>query len=165
MVAFCRSTDSGETWELLSTVSTDHEMSETAVAQLADGRLVMIARPEGDIVWSSDGGRTWTKPATFGMRMFEPGLIVLRDGTLLCLHGSYGAGGFRAIFSTDGGKTWICPHAKWGFPVDPSVYGYGQAVELPDGSIWAVYIHTGGHATEDAKSITPRISARPLGSP
>ena len=152
MVAFCRSTDRGETWELLSTLATDHEMSETAVAQLPDGRLVMIARPEGDIAWSSDGGRTWTKPVPFGIRLYEPRLLVLRDGTLLCLHGSYGAGGLRAMFSTDGGETWIVPNEKFAFPVDPSVYGYGQAVELADGSVWAVYIHTGGHRTEDART-------------
>jgi len=152
MVAFFRSADSGNSWELLSTLSTDHEMSETAVTQLPDGRLVLISRPEGDIAWSADGGRSWTKPVSFGIRLFEPRLMVLRDGTLLCLHGSYGAGGFRAMFSLDGGETWICPNEKWGFPVDPTVYGYGQAVELSDGSIWAVYIHTGGHATEDAKT-------------
>ena len=74
MVAFCRSTDRGTTWELLSTLATDHEMSETAVAQLADGRLVLIARPEGDIAWSSDIGRTWTKPVPLGVRLFEPRL-------------------------------------------------------------------------------------------
>jgi BNR repeat-like domain/BNR/Asp-box repeat len=152
MVAFCRSADGGDTWEFLSTVSTDHEMSETAVAQLSDGRFVLIARPEGDIAWSRDGGRSWTEPVSFGIRLFEPRLMTLRDGTLLCLHGSYGAGGFRAMFSTDGGQTWTCPHEKWGFPVDPSVYGYGQAVELADGSVWAAYIHTGGHRTKDAKT-------------
>jgi photosystem II stability/assembly factor-like uncharacterized protein len=152
MVAFCRTSDRGETWELLSTVSTDHEMSETAVAQLTDGRLVMIARPEGDIAWSSDGGRTWTRPVSLGIRLFEPRLIALKSGTLLCLHGSYGAGGFRAMLSPDGGQTWHCPNEKWGYPVDPSVYGYGQAVELDDGSVWAAYIHTGGHKAEDAKS-------------
>ena len=155
MVAFCRTTDRGDHWELLSTLSTDHEMSETAVAQLPDGRLVIVARPEGDEAWSSDGGRTWTKPATLGVRLFEPRLLVLRDNTLLCLHGSYGAGGFRATLSSDGGRNWICPNEKWGFPVDPSVYGYGQAVELKDGSVWAAYIHTGGH-----KCRTPRRKHR-----
>jgi sialidase-1 len=152
MVALCRTTDRGTSWELLSTVATGHEMSETAVAQLADGRLVLISRPEGDVAWSSDMGRTWTKPVPLGVRLFEPRLISLRDGTLLCLHGSYGAGGLRAMLSTDGGQTWLCPAPKWGFPVDPSVYGYAQAVELADGSVWAVYIHTGGHTTADAKS-------------
>jgi photosystem II stability/assembly factor-like uncharacterized protein len=152
MVAFCRTTDSGDTWELLSTVSADHVMSETGVAQLPDGRLVFIARPEGAIAWSSDGGRSWTKPVSFGVRLFEPRLMTLSDGTLLCLHGSYGAGGLRAMFSTDGGLTWICRDEKSGFSVDPSVYGYGQAVELSDGSIWTAYIHSGGHATKDAKT-------------
>jgi Neuraminidase (sialidase) len=152
MVAFCRTTDRGDSWELLSTLSTDYEMSETAVAQLADGRLVMIARPEGDIAWSGDGGRSWTKPVGFGIRLFEPRLIALGSGALLCLHGSYGAGGFRAMLSPDGGQTWHCPNEKWGYPVDPSVYGYGQAVELSDGSIWAAYIHTGGHKGADAKA-------------
>lgn len=108
-VGMFRSTDGGRAWQLLSVVKSGHEMSESGLAQLPDGRLVMISRPEGDIAWSSDGGRTWTKPVTFGMRMFEPGLLMLRDGTLLCLHGSYGGGGFRAIFSGDGGKTWRRP--------------------------------------------------------
>jgi hypothetical protein len=127
-------------------------MSEVGLAQLPDGRLVMLSRPEGDVVWSSDNGQTWTKPATFGMRLFEPGLLTLRDGTLLCLHGSYGAGGFRAIFSTDGGQTWIAPARNHGFAVDKAVYGYGRGIELPDGSVLAVYIHTGGHALQDART-------------
>jgi photosystem II stability/assembly factor-like uncharacterized protein len=151
-VAVLRSTDSGQTWQLLSVVQSDHEMSEMGLAQLPDGRLVLITRPEGDIAWSSDGGRTWTKPVTFGMRMFEPGLLVLRDGTLLCLHGSYSGGGFRAIFSRDGGQTWVAPARDRGFVVDRSVYGYGRGIELPDGSVFAVYIHTGGHRTKDAQT-------------
>ncbi len=52
-----------------------------------------------------------TSPVTFGMRLFAPSLYVLRDGTLVCLHGSYAPGfpGLRVIFSTDGGQTWIIP--------------------------------------------------------
>lgn len=147
-----RTVDSGVTWELLAVVKADHELSEASIAQLPDGRLVMVARPEGDVTWSRDGGRTWTPPASTGIRMFEPGLLVLRDGTLLCLHGSYGAGGLRAIFSTDGGQSWIAPDAKHGFAVDTSVYGYSKGIELPDGSVYLVYIHTGGHRREDAAS-------------
>ena len=152
-IAFFRSTDDGQTWKLLSTVASDHEMSEMGLAQLPDGRLVMISRPEGDIVWSSDLGRTWTKPESFGMRMMEPRLMVLRDGTLLCLHGSYCPTdyGVRVIFSRDGGKTWIAPARDHGFAVDPKVYGYSNAVELPDGSILVVYIYTGCHSPRDAR--------------
>ena len=56
------------------------------------------------------------------------------------------------MFSADGGETWIVPNEKYGFQVDPSVYGYGQAVELADGSVWAAYINTGGHAAADART-------------
>jgi len=151
-VAVFRSTDTGKTWKLQSVLKTDHEMSEPTVAQLPDGRLVLMTRPEGDIAWSDDLGKTWTKPASLGMRIFEPGLIALQDGTLLCIHGSYGGGGLRAIFSTDGGKTWVAPDPIYGFAVDSSVYGYGKGVELPDGSVFVVYINTGGHATKDAQT-------------
>jgi hypothetical protein len=151
-VAVFRSTDSGETWRMLSTLKADHDMVEPGLAQLPDGRLVLMTRPEGDIAWSSDGGLTWTQPVTFGMRMFEVRLIALQDGTLLCLHGSYGRGGFRAILSTDGGQTWMAPARNYGFAIDPNVYGYGNGVELSDGSVLAVYIHSGGHSTQDART-------------
>jgi len=150
--AVFRTADRGETWELLSVVKADHELSEAGLAQLPDGRLVMIVRPEGAITWSDDGGRTWTPPATFGMRMYEPGLLALPDGTLVCIHGSYGGGGLRALFSRDGGETWIAPAPNHGFAVDPSSYGYGRGCLLPDGSVLLAYIHTGGHKTEDART-------------
>ena len=123
------------------------------MAELPDGELVMMARPEGDIFWSRDHGRTWTPPVTFGMRMFAPSLYVLKDGTLLCLHGSYapGHGGLRAIFSRDGGRSWIAPAKDHGFLVD-NAYGYGKAMELPDGSLFVTYLATGGHRTGDAQS-------------
>jgi hypothetical protein len=148
-----RTTDRGETWKLLSTIKSSHDLWEVTVAELQDGRLVMMARPEGDICWSTDHGRTWTTPQTFGMRMFAPGLYVLRDNTLVCLHGSYapGHGGLRVIFSTDGGLSWIAPAKDHGFLVDNS-YGYGKAMELDDGSLFVVYLATGGHAAEDARN-------------
>jgi photosystem II stability/assembly factor-like uncharacterized protein len=149
---FLRTVDAGKTWEMLSTLKAEHDLVEVTAAQLPDGRLVMMARPEGDIAWSSDGGKTWTPPATFGMRMFAPGLSVLRDGTLVCLHGSYAPGhaGLRVIFSTDAGQTWIAPAKDHGFLVDNS-YGYGKAMELDDGSLFVSYIATGGHRTGDAQ--------------
>jgi hypothetical protein len=151
--AVYRSADGGETWDLLSTVAADHDLVETTIARLPDGRLVMVARAEGDICWSEDDGRTWTPPVTFGMRLYAPGLRVLQDGTLVCLHGSYapGAGGLRVIFSRDGGRTWVAPAVNHGFLVDRS-YGYGKAMELTDGSLFAVYLSTGGHRTQDAQT-------------
>ncbi len=142
-VAVLRSTDEGLNWKLISIVKTDHSLYEPSIAELPDGKMVLIARPEGDIAFSSDHGRTWTKPVSFGMRLFAPSLEVLKDGTLLCIHGSYGAGGLRVIFSRDGGHTWIAPNAKYGFLIDHS-YGYGKATQLRDGTLFLTYLNTPG---------------------
>ena len=150
------SQDRGATWKHLSTIKADHTLGEANATQLPDGRLVLMARPEGDISWSSDEGRTWTAPVTFGMRLFAPSLYTLRDGTLVCLHGSYTRGGLRLIFSTDGGSTWIAPGKDHGFLVD-NCYGYGKAVELPDGTLLVADQGTGGHTTADAKSMSLRL--------
>ena len=116
----------------------------------------MMARPEGDISWSSDEGKTWTAPATFGMRLYAPSLYALKDGTLVSLHGSYTRGGLRIIFSTDGGQTWIAPAKDHGFLVD-NCYAYGKAFELPDGTLLIADQGTGGHTTADAKSMSLRL--------
>lgn len=152
------SQDRGATWKLLSTIHTDHNLDEANATQLPDGKLVLIARPEGDLAWSSDQGQTWTKPVTFGMRLYAPSLYVLRDGTLICLHGSYapGHGGLRLIFSTDGGLTWLAPAQDYGFLVD-NCYGYGKANELPDGTLLVADQGTGGHTTADAKNMSLRL--------
>lgn len=150
--AIFRTTDRGDTWERMAVISADHEMSEGSIAQLPSGRIVLFSRPEADVCWSDDGGRTWTARMSLGLRIFEPGLIALRDGTLLCIHGSYAAGGLACTFSRDEGETWLVPEMDRGFAVDPSVYGYGKGIELPDGSVYVVYIHTGGHKAEDAVS-------------
>jgi photosystem II stability/assembly factor-like uncharacterized protein len=151
--ALLRSTNRGKSWKLLATIIAGHDLQEVTVAELPDGQLVMMARPEGDICWSRDHGRNWTPPVTFGMRMFAPSLYVLCDGTLVCLHGSYapGHGGLRVIFSTDGGHTWIALAKDHGFLVD-NAYGYGKAMELPDGSLFITYLSSGGHRTQDAQS-------------
>jgi hypothetical protein len=55
------------------------------------------------------------------------------------------------IFSRDGGLTWIAPAEGYGFLVDQA-YGYGKAMELPEGSLYVTYISTGGHKAEDART-------------
>jgi hypothetical protein len=151
------SQDRGATWRLGSVIKAGHDLDEANATQLPDGRLVMMARPEGDVCWSRDQGRTWTAPETFGMRMYAPSLYVLRDGTLVCLHGCYapGHGGLRLIFSTDGGHTWVAPARDHGFLVD-HCYGYGKATELPDGSLFVTDQATGGHTPSDARNMSIR---------
>jgi len=153
VIGVFRSTDRGTTWELISKVVTDHDQYESSLVRLKDGRLVMITRPEGALAWSSDNGRTWTPPVTFGFRMFAPTLLVLNDGTLLCHFGSYAKGhsGLRAIFSTDGGQTWVAPAKDYGFLIDRT-YGYSRSCLMPDGTAYIAYIGTGGHRLKDAQN-------------
>ena len=61
----------------------------------------------------------------------------------------------RLIFSTDGGHTWIAPAKDHGFLVD-GCYGYGKAMELPDGSLFVTYQDVGGHSTHDANNMSLR---------
>ncbi len=152
--ALYRSQDRGARWELLSTVVADHDLEECHTVQLRDGRLLMVARPEGDLFWSNDVGRTWSLPKRCGIRLYAPTLYVLRDGTVVCLHGSYapGHGGLRVIFSTDGGATWFGSGKDHGLLVDADAYGYGAAVRLPDDTLELIYQKTASVRPEDAKS-------------
>ena len=151
-IGIYRSSDRGKTFELASTVGTDHEMSEPTIAELTDGQLVMITRPEGDICWSDDGGRTWTDPLSIGVDLFDPHLLMLPNGVLACFHGSYKGGALRVILSPDNGRTWHGPEEGIGYSVDPSVYGYSHPMLLPDGTVYLVYNHSGGHKPADART-------------
>ncbi len=150
------SSDRGETWRHMSTIRAPQEMTEPGLARLRDGTLVLITRSEGAVSWSKDGGNTWTLPQNLPTRIFDPWLLTLRDGKLLCVHGSYQRPqrGLRALVSGDGGKSWAGAGPNYGFTVDPSVYGYSRGVQLPDGSVYIVYQGTGGHTTSDAAAMS-----------
>lgn len=151
-----QSKDQGDTWKCIGTLKTYYDLDESSIALLRDGRLIMVARPEGALAWSSDGGHTWTDPVRLPFRMFDPWLLTLKDGTLLCVHGSYNQErrGLRAILSPDGGKTWFAAGPDYGFSIDPSVYGYSRGVQLPDGSVFIAYQQTAGARWADSCHMT-----------
>ena len=149
---FFISKDSCKTFELAAVNSSDHHLHETTVAQLPDGRLLSVSRRECDVSWSEDGGRTWSKPVSAGVDLFDPHLLMMPNGVLACFHGSYKWGGLYVILSPDGGKTWHGAGDGYGYPVDPSVYGYCHPMLLPDGTAYLVYLHTGGHRAGDART-------------
>lgn len=142
--------DGGDTWRHIATLDAPFNLDEPAIAALPDGRLITICRREGAVAWSSDLGNTWTKPQPLPFKMYDPWLLVLKNGTLICVHGSYNKEmpGVRAILSPDGGATWMAAGSDYGFSIDPSVYGYSRGIQLDDGSIFMVYIYTGGHTVD-----------------
>jgi hypothetical protein len=139
------------------------------VAALApNGDLCTIVRggdyhvgPRGwlDLVRSSDGGHSWSRPervAGEGLDNRNPAFGILRDGTMLLAYaeagcyregtwdGTMDAWRFWYTRSTDGGRTWA-PRRPL-----PSASGYrlsspfGKIVELPDGTaLMPVYATTG----------------------
>ncbi len=151
-IAVYRSNDQAASFERTAIVRAQHDLFEPTVAELPDGRLILMARPEGDISFSNDRGQTWTKSVSTGIKLFDPHLLMMPNGVLACFHGSYQAGHLRVILSPDLGRTWHGPAERHGYSVDPSVYGYSHPMLLPDGSVYLVYIHTGGHRPADARS-------------
>ncbi len=128
--------------------------------RLQDGRIAVVVRGPGnhlgldgrlDIVFSSDKGQTWTKPAVVVDTPLDDRNAALgqaKDGTLVV--GYYRTANYneqgkydRAIdkphdtwvtLSSDGGKTWQQPleinvsDIGWGSP-------YGRIITLPDGAM------------------------------
>jgi len=111
----------GKHWNQISTVATaelggkklpwvgDEGPDETSVVRLADSRLYAIFRTgnHGYLgeVWSSDDGKTWTAPASTGLKGVAPKLRRLSNGALALTTGRPGP--VTILFSLDGtGKTW-----------------------------------------------------------
>ena len=157
------SDDKGDNWKCISVIESDsHDLDEPAIAVLPSGRLIMMARPDGAVFFSDDGGKRWSGPEDFGMKMYAPVLIVLQNGTVVCLFGSYGSGrgGFQVIFSIDEGQSWIGPAPDRGFPIDNSAYGYGHGCEMPDGSIYCVYYDRGVQQQRKTAVLATRFRIR-----
>jgi len=106
-IGIVASRDRGETWRHLASLRAPHEMTEPGIARLRDGTLVVITRSEGALSWSRASGQTCTTPRNLPARIFDPWLLTLRYGTLLCVLESYtkSHGGLRALLSKDCGNS------------------------------------------------------------
>lgn len=91
------------------------------------------------ICFSSDGGKSWTKPRVFHTHGVYPHLQYLRCGALVI---SYGRPGVDMMVSWDGGKTWgepinIVPALHAGRNEDSC--GYTQMAEVDSSSLVLAY--------------------------
>ena len=138
--AIRRSTDNGMTWPVISRiVRKGNAIDEPAIAELKDGRLVLVTRPDGAVFHSADKGRTWKDSGTRIVdtgKFKAPQLAVLKDGTLVAFATWRN---LRAWISRDGGKTWTK-----NLPLDTGSYGYpGSYILEKDDSILFPYCGSG----------------------
>ena len=146
-----RSDDSGRSWRFVSRLKSSVSiLDEPAICRATDGTIVLIARPDGEVAFSKDEGRNWTKPQPFGVKMVAPCLLTLEDGTVVCIFGWGATGGIQITWSDDNGHTWTTPAKDRGFRIDNSVYVYAIGCEMPDGSIYVVYYDPRGNQTKTA---------------
>ena len=138
--AIRRSTDNGLTWPVISRiVRKENAIDEPAIAELKDGRVVRVTRPDGAVFHSADKGRTWKDSGTRIVdsgKFKAPQLAVLGDGTLVAFATWRN---LRAWISRDGGKTWTK-----NMPLDTGSYGYpGSYILEKDASILFPYCASG----------------------
>jgi len=152
-----RSTDSGHTWSVLSTLGQD--VNETGILALPGNRVLAAMRTNKEqmllMTHSADGGKTWDTPAAVTAPDEHPADIIrLKNGDLLLTFGERNAPrGAVAMLSHDEGKTWD-PKTRMVLADDaPSRdCGYPSSVQLPDGRIVTVYYKVDDAATAPAST-------------
>jgi len=108
---------------------------------------------------STDNGRTWSELCDLGdYGMHYPRVVQLQDGRLLMTftqRALYYPIGLQAVLSYDGGETWdfnsdriiIEGKTPWGMP---SGGGFGNTLQLDDGTLISCYTYAGADAGEYA---------------
>ncbi len=140
--AIRRSDDSGQTWKVISRIiRPENNIDEPAIAELKDGRLLLITRPDGALFSSDDQGQSWSESQQrlipFGSaKLKAPQIIILGDGTVVVVATW---NNLRVWISTDHGQTW-----SKDIPLDTSCYGYpGSWILQGDESILLPYCASG----------------------
>jgi hypothetical protein len=128
-----RSTDEGRTWTYFSTIGPG---GEPAVCRLSATEQTAVIRGDRDSqmkqMFSSDGGKTWSKPVRLEVGKVLPDLCLMSNGVLAC---SYGRPASCLMFSVDGGRTWPSHHVI----SDKVGFNYTSIREIAPGKL--LYIH------------------------
>jgi hypothetical protein len=153
-ICSCTSTDEGKTWSPPEIVfDGDHDDRDPSVAQLKDGRLACnffsLAKPDQPgvsyvglgsfIIFSTDGGKTWTPPHGIAGREYFCSSPVreLSDGRdiLGLYHQEAGLPGGAITTSEDGARSWFKPTRIDGG--DKKLAAETDVIELKDGKLFA----------------------------
>lgn len=151
------SDDRGLTWRFLANAALDlaprdrqEGFTEPRLLRLTNGTLLCFLRTanpdtakrngyayEGlEVVRSGDDGRTWSAPATVVPRGVYPDAAAMRNGVIAL---SYGRPGNNAIFSIDGGDTWIGDLRVADTIRAPDCGFYNSLVEVAPDTLLLVY--------------------------
>ena len=110
------------------------DTDEGDIGRLANGKLVLVVRPDGGILVSDDNANTWKQTGVVGPKyVYAPHMVVLNDDTIVLTAG--GSGGQCIFLSTDGGQNWSDP-----LTIDRAAYGYGKLTKLEDETILMAYV-------------------------
>jgi sialidase-1 len=155
-ISAARSSDNGLTWTVVGEFplfanTESKNYTEPHVVELPSGRLIGMARMEGDLgragvlpfsvvqSVSDDGGETWSYPTLLNFHGCPPHLLRHSSGTLIM---SYGYRlvpfGQRIAISNDDGATWEHDFILRDDGPDWDL-GYPSTVEMSDGSLFTVY--------------------------
>jgi len=149
-LALIRSSDGGKSWNEYSTIAAvapeekpwpgmgNEGPCEAGLVRLADKRLYSIFRTGSDgfmgNVWSSDDGKTWTKPTSTPYKGVALRVRRLSNGVLACTTGRPGP--VVVMFSVDGtGEKWS--HITPIF--DCKSTHYTDFIEVEPGKLFVVY--------------------------
>ena len=151
-IVLLRSTDGGHSWREHGVIASVAEgerpawvgsvgFNEGSVALLPDGRLYSVYRTGGRTGqighgWSSDGGKTWTTPASIGFQGVAPRVHRMSNGMMILVTGRLGPVVLR--FNLDGlGQTWSHPVTIY----SEMSTRYTDVAEIAPGRLLVVYDH------------------------
>ncbi|MCA9172887.1 MAG: exo-alpha-sialidase [Planctomycetales bacterium] len=150
-VGVCVSKDDGQTWSWLANIPTrdgdDHnEYHELHAVEASNGDLIAQIRNHnkpnaGETLQSrsTDGGKTWSTPASIGVWGLPSHLLRLQDGRLLMSYGyrrkPYGN---QARLSEDDGQTWSEPITISADGIGGDL-GYPSTVQLSERELLTVW--------------------------
>jgi hypothetical protein len=146
-----RTEDGGQHWEVATVArAADFDFNETSIAEAPNGDLVAVIRTTAQkelwTAFSTDRGKTWSAPRDSGMRGSTPWVVTTKQGLVVSVYtrrdkSLFPSTGIFACVSRDNGRTWDVGHEAQLRDNGPTrVDGYPQAVALPDGSVYAVYV-------------------------
>ncbi len=151
MIGVTTSSDDGRTWSEPVAIPTrpgdkTGDYHELHAVETADGRILAHIRNhsktnEGETLQSesSDGGKTWSVPASIGVWGLPSHLLRLKDKRLVMTYGHRRPPfGNQARLSADHGRTWSEPVTLSG-DGEGGDLGYPSTVELSDGALLTVW--------------------------